>query len=385
MIATIRKTSCIVMVDGQDISSALMPRLINLSITDKAGSSSDTVRIELDDKDGEILLPSEGATISVSLGSDNTGPAVVFRGVVDEVRSSGSRNSGRVLSISGKGFDAQGKPKQPQEKHWDDKPLGDVFGEAAKLGGISDVRVDEELSSIMRPYWAMQGESFIHFGERIAREVGATFKISNDVAVLAKRNGGKSASGKPLAVVAATYGINLIAWEIAPVTGRPRYSKAKARWYDPKSGTWQTEEVEIEDENADAEFLSRYTAADANEAKQTAESRKADSERGKGEGSITIDGTADAQPEGTVTLFGARPGIDGTYRIDAVQHDFSRSSGWVTRIDLKQPQGSAGKDSRKKSNKSRKGKTAKPPPSREGGWTNGGMSSLTGNDDTNVA
>src|SRR5690606_1419994 len=128
MIATIRKTSCIVMVDGQDISSALMPRLINLSITDKAGSSSDTVRIELDDKDGEILLPSEGATISVSLGSDNTGPAVVFRGVVDEVRSSGDRSSGRVLSISGKGFDAQGKPKQPQEKHWDDKPLGDVFG-----------------------------------------------------------------------------------------------------------------------------------------------------------------------------------------------------------------------------------------------------------------
>src|SRR5690606_27920014 len=113
---------------------------------------------ELDDKDGEILLPSEGATISVSLGSDNTGPAVVFRGVVDEVRSSGDRSSGRVLSISGKGFDAQGKPKQPQEKHWDDKPLGDVFGEAAKLGGISGVRVDEELSSIMRPYWAMQGE-----------------------------------------------------------------------------------------------------------------------------------------------------------------------------------------------------------------------------------
>ena len=35
-----------------------------------------------------------------------------FRGVVDEVRSSGSRSAGRVLSISGKGFDAQGKAKQ---------------------------------------------------------------------------------------------------------------------------------------------------------------------------------------------------------------------------------------------------------------------------------
>ncbi|NKC02412.1 hypothetical protein HED55_00425 [Ochrobactrum haematophilum] len=193
-----------------------MPRLLNLNISDKAGASSDTVRIDLDDADGKILLPSEGVSISVSLGTVGKGAGVVFRGVVDEVRSKGSRSEGRVLSISGKGFDAQGKAKQQQEKHWDEKKLGDVFGEAAKLGGIESVRVDEELASIVRPYWAMQSESFIHFGERLAREVGGTFKISNDVAILAKRNGGKSASGKPLAVINAAYGDNLIAWDIAP-------------------------------------------------------------------------------------------------------------------------------------------------------------------------
>jgi phage protein D len=199
----------------------------------------------------------------------------------------------------------------------------------------------------------MQGESFLHFGERIAREIGATFKISNDVAILAKRNGGRSASGQPLAIVQAAYGDNLISWDIAPVTGRPRYSKAKTRYYDKKLGTWKTEDVEIEDDNADAEFTSRYPAGDADEAKRNSESRKADSERGKGEGSITIDGNSDAQPEGTVVLSGSRPGIDGTYRIDTVQHDFSRSTGWVTRLDIKQPHGNAGKDSRKKTNKSR--------------------------------
>ncbi|QVQ35470.1 late control protein (plasmid) [Pseudochrobactrum algeriensis] len=349
MNTTVRKTTCIVMVDGQDISSALLPRLINLSITDKAGVSSDTIRIELDDGVGAILLPSEGAILSVSLGSNDTGAAVVFRGVVDEVRSSGSRSAGRVLSISGKGFDAQGKAKQQQQKHWDGTNLGDVFSEAAKLGGIENVRVDEELKSIIRPYWAMQGESFIHFGERVAREIGATFKISNDVAILAKRNGGRSAGGQQLAVVQAVYGENLISWDIAPVTGRPRYSKARTRWYDKKTGTWKTEEVEIEDEKANAEFTSRYPAGDADEAKRNSESRKADSERGKGEGSITIDGNSEAQPEGTVVLTGARPGIDGTYRTETVQHDFSRNTGWITRIDLKQPSGDAGKDKRKTS------------------------------------
>ena len=386
MNATVRKTTCIVVVDGKDISSSLLPRLTNLSITDKAGSSSDTCRIELDDSDGQILLPSEGAVISISLGSNATGAAVAFRGVVDEVRSTGSRSGGRMLSISGKGFDAQGKAKQQQEKHWDNKKLGDVFGEAAKLAGIDTVRVDDELSSIIRPYWAMQGESFIHFGERVAREVGATFKISNDVAILAKRNGGRSAGGKELAVVHATYGDNLISWDIAPVTGRPRYSKAKTRYYDKKSGTWKTEEVEIEDENADAEFTSRYPAGDKDEAKRNSESRKTDSERGKGDGSITIDGNSDAQPEGSVNLSGARPGIDGTYRIDTVQQDFSRSTGWVTRLDVKQPQGAAGKDSRKKSNKSRKGKRASQPAQTGtgGGWSTG-TPSLTGNPDTQIA
>lgn len=342
----VRRTLCIVRVDGQDVSSAILPRLISLSVTDKAGISSDTVNIELDDTDGLILLPRDGAAIEVLLGSNDEGVALVFAGVVDEVRGAGSRSSGRTLTISGKGFDGKGKAKEPHEKHWDDQTLGTVFAEAAKLGGIDGVRVDPELAQIARPYWAMQGESFIHFGERIAREVGGTFKVVNGVAVLAKRNGGMAAGGAALAAVRATYGQNLLAWDIAPVLGRPRYSKAKVRWYDPKTAEWKTEEVEISDPDAKAEFTARFTAPDQDEAKSNAESKKADSERGKGGGSITIEGTADAQPEGTVILSGARPGIDGTYRIDTVNHDFSRSAGWTTRLDVKQPQGEAGTDGR---------------------------------------
>ena len=367
----VRKAICIVIVDGTDISSALMPRLIDLSVTDKSGSSSDTVSITIDDTDGVVYLPREGVSIEVSLGWQDQGAALVFRGVVDDVKSSGSRSGGRTISISGKGFDAQGKAKQPNEKHWDDKTLSDVFQEAAKLGGINNVKVDEELGKLKRLYWAMQGESFIHFGERIAREVGGTFKISNDTAILAKRNGGKSAGGKSLAVINATYGDNLITWEISPVTGRPRYKKARTRWYDRKTGTWKSEEVEIEDEGAKAQFTSRYPASDADEAKQNSDSRKADSERGKGSGSITINGNSDAQPEGSINLSGARDGIDGTYTIDTVNQSFSRSSGWTTRLDLKEPKGKAGKDSRKKTKKSKKRTSRKKPPAAltpSGGW-----------------
>lgn len=342
----VQRTICIVTVDGQDVSSAILPRLISLSVTDKAGTSSDTVSITLNDEGGNILLPEDGASIEVQLGGEQSGVATVFKGVVDEVRSSGSRSSGMTLTISGKGFDTKGKPKQPQSKHWDDKSLGDVFKEAAQLAGIGDAKVADELASIQRPYWAMQNESFIHWAERIAREVGGTFKVVDDVAILAKRNGGLAAGGGALAPVSAVYGENLISWDISPVLGRPRYKKAKARWYDPKKAEWKVEVVEVEDPDAEAEFYTRFSSADDGEAEKNAESRKVDSEREKGGGSITLNGTADPQPEGTVTLVGARPGIDGTYRIDTVNQEFSRGSGWTTRLDLKQPQGEAGKDNR---------------------------------------
>lgn len=339
------RTICIINVGGINVSSSVLPRLTSLSVTNKAGTVSDTASLEFDDADGAILLPRDGVPLEILLGNDQQGVSSVFRGVVDEVKSAGSRSSGRTLSISAKGVDTKGKPKQPQQKHWDDKPLSSVFSEAAQLAGLS-ARVDPSLGSIQRPYWAMQGESFLHWGERIAREVGGTFKVVDNIAVLARRNGGMAPSGGALAAVSAVYGVNLISWDLAPILGRPRYRKTRMRWYDKKTAEWKVEEVEVDDPDAQAEFTGRYSAYDQGEAKSTAESRKVDSERGKGGGSVTINGNNAAEPEGTCVVVGVRPGVDGIYRIDTVNHDFSRGSGWTTRLDVKQPQGEAGQDGR---------------------------------------
>lgn len=340
------RTICIINIGGTNVSSNVLPRLQTLSVTNKAGTVSDTASLEFDDTGGAILLPSDGVSMEILLGSNEQGIASVFRGVVDEVKSSGSRSSGRALSVSAKGVDTKGKPKQPQEKHWDNQQLGSVFNDAAQRAGIGGARVDPALASIQRPYWAMQGESFLHWGERIAREVGGTFKVVDNTAILALRNGGMAPGGGALAAVTAIHGVNLISWDLAPVLGRPRYRKTRVRWYDPKTAEWKVEEVEVSDPQAQAEFTGRYSAADQGEAQKNADSRKTDSERGKGGGSVTIDGNNAAEPEGTCIVVGARPGIDGIYRIDTVNHDFSRGSGWTTRLDVKQPQGEAGQDGR---------------------------------------
>lgn len=359
-------TSCIVRIDGQDVSSDIAPFLTSLSVTDKDGMSSDTCSIELDDRGGLIFLPRVGVKIEILLGPEGN-VSLVFAGVVDEVKSTGDRQGGRKLTISGKGVDTQGKAKEPKRKHWDGKSVQDVMSDAGKAAGIDSVTVAPALASVTRKYWAMQNESFLHFGERIAREIGGTFKIQNGKAIIAERNGGKSASGADLPTVTARFGDNLISWDLSPSVGRPRYKEVKTRTYDPKSGTWKEQRQQIADADAKATYVDRFPAADEDEAKERAKSHKKDSERGKGGGTITINGSATPQPEGNVILEGARPGIDGTYRIEGVQHDFSRSSGWTTKLDVKQPQGEAGKDNRQ--SKKREGTTtADGPASDRGGF-----------------
>lgn len=343
----IEKTDVIIIINGSNVSGAFDQYLQSISITLKAGGASDSCDITLDDSEGVLVFPEKDAEIEVQMVDGSKPGETVFKGKVDEARSDGSRNSGMTLNISAKGVDTKGKAKEPKRKHWDNKPIKDVLTEAGKAAGFTDVKVAPALASKIRPYWSQQNESFLHFGERIAREIGGTFKIVGKTAILADRNEGQSASGQPLAAVAVTRGDNLISWSISPATGRPRFKKVKARYYDSTKAEWKESEVEIDnDDGAEATLTDRFTAADEGEAKDKATARKKESEREKGGGSITINGNPLLQPECPVILAGTRPGVDGDYKADSVTHSWQRGQGWTSRAELKKPGGSAGKDSR---------------------------------------
>ena len=342
-----KRAICEVWVDGRDISFVLSPVLISLRVSDKAGTTSDTATIDLDDRGGHLILPPQGARLVIRLGFSDEGVAVVFTGVVDEIRSRGGRGGGRVLTISAKGFDTRGKAKAPQQRHFDRKTVREILEAAGRAAGLDDVRVDEAFAGLVRDYEWMDDESFIALGERLAGELGGTFKVAGNRAVLAKRNGGRSPSGAALPTVTAAWGANLIDWDIAPFLGRARYKRTRARWYDQKDARWREVLAEVETEDAEADHTARYSAPGDREALQRAQGDAAESARRGGEGTITIDGNIGAQPEGLCVLTGARPGIDGTYRIDGVEHQYDRR-GFVTTISVKQPQGEAGKDSRAK-------------------------------------
>jgi len=250
------------------------------------------------------------------------------------------------MTISAKSADSKGKAKQPQSRHMDNKTLEEALREAGQDAGITDIRVDQQLRSIRRDWWGLDAESFINFGERIAREVGGTFKIRGNSAVMARRNSGQTAGGQALSSVTAMGGVNLIDWDISPKLGRNTYRETTARFYDRQAGRWRDVRVQVPTEGGQAQSTSRHTAASEDQARGQANNDSAKADRNKGGGSVTINGNVAAKPEGTCIVIGARPGIDGAYRIESVEHSVSASGGFTTKLELKQPQGGAGTDRR---------------------------------------
>ncbi|MDX6806298.1 late control D family protein [Terrihabitans sp. PJ23] len=321
----------------------MRPYLTEISVSDKDGTSSDTAQLTFDDAGGQCLLPKTGARVSVFLQG-----VLAFQGVVDSTPWTMTRGGGRMLQVNAKGFDTRSKVKEGQQWHLDDGTLDDALNKAAKVAGLSGVSVDPELGAIKRDYWTPDGASFMAFAEKLARQHGATFKIRGDQAVFVKRGSGSNGAGAAMPTVQARIPGNVISCSVDPSKGRPRYSKARARWFDRKSASFKTKEIEIEtgDDEVDVSDEVRGTAADEEQAGGFVEGHKSDSEREGGDGTIEMDLTVDAQAEGTLVLSGARPGVDGTYRIVSVTHKATRSSGATTTLEIKQPQGDAGKDSR---------------------------------------
>ena len=328
-----------VTVAGTNITTAILPVLLSLNVSDKVGTHTDSAELEIDDTDARIILPQKGADVVIALGWEGEGMRVVFRGTVDEVKSTDNRGGGRRLMIVAKGMDTTGPAKEGQQRHWDNQSIEQILRDAARHAGIASIEVDPELRGLPRAYFEMRDESFIAMGERLAREVGGNFRIMGDTAILSKRNGDYQAS------VLARWGDNLQSWDIAPQLGRPQFSTVRARWYDMVLAQWETVERAT---GLDVRALHafRFAKPDVAETTQQTDSDATTAARDAGEGTVVIEGDAAAIPDGLCIIAGTRPGVDGAYRIEAVTHTLTRAGGFVTRLDLKQPQQGAGADDR---------------------------------------
>ena len=375
-----REATYSISIDGNLIDSVLAPILISLSIKTDDKGTCDELSLELDDTDGQVELPRMGASVEAEIGWSDTGQVSSFMGSVDEghsggkgkdakssdkagkgdkageggdsgpVHAAGSRSKGRTLTITAKSADMTSKVKGHRSAHMDKAKFGDVARAWGQKAGLSDVKVDASLAAIERPYWYMANESYMAWGDRIRREIGATFKIFGSTAVFVSRTGGMSASGKPLTPITVAWGVNLIEWSAQPILSRPQHSSFGTRWYDPLATTHGDETSSGGSGSIDAKHCHATKAPNKNHAKRQSDANKVEGDREKGGcDGVTIDGEPDAQPGAPCTIVGIRDGVDGTYLIESVTHTLSRHGGFTTKLTLKQPTAGAGVDSRQKS------------------------------------
>ncbi|WP_252061166.1 contractile injection system protein, VgrG/Pvc8 family [Acinetobacter sp. AHP123] len=213
-------------VDGNDISPLVVDRLISLSIKDNRGLVVDSVDIDLDDSDGQLEIPPEGAIIQVWIGWSNTG--LVDKGKY-KVESVTHRGAPDVLSISAFSNDVSEGLKQKRERSFSNKTIQVIFETVGVEYALKTI-VHDTLANRVISYIA-QNESDANLITRIADEHDAIATVKNGHLILLPRGASQTASGLPLPT-AQIFRSDGDGHNYTTGTGTDRITGVKAFYYD---------------------------------------------------------------------------------------------------------------------------------------------------------
>lgn len=213
-------------VDGNDISPLVVDRLISLSIKDNRGLVVNSVDIDLDDSDGQLEIPPEGAIIQVWIGWSNTG--LVNKGKY-KVESVTHRGAPDVLSISAFSNDVSEGLKQKRERSFSNKTIQVIFETVGAEYALKTI-VHNTLANRLISYIA-QNESDANLITRIADEYDAIATVKNGHLILLPRGTSQTVSGLPLptAQIIRSDGDG---HNYTTGTGTDRITGVKAYYYD---------------------------------------------------------------------------------------------------------------------------------------------------------
>jgi hypothetical protein len=331
------------MVSISGLSANANDRIIAVEVRDEEGRQSDSVDITLDDRDQAIGLPSEGQTISVSIGYVETG--LVFMGSykIDSVKASAPPYE---IKVSAKSIDLLKKGKHKQYKAYENKKLGEIIQDQAKIIGAQAV-ISPGLANELVEYIAMQDESALHFVTRLADMYDANANVKDGRLVFTERGTLTSGSGLSLGTVTVLgpngggitgFGMlpgNVIDFDCDIVT-RPQVKQGvKKGWDKDKAEEWRESVLSLI--GPEAEQTARYQTAERARAKREAQGKARSLKRNKGQLSLTVVGDPTIRAESPLLVQGLRAGVDGMWRVKSATHTFSGGAAYVTKIEAEKP------------------------------------------------
>lgn len=184
-------------IEGKDVTAVLDARLMSLTLTDNRGFEADQLDLELDDADGQIVLPRRGAVIQLALGWK--GQPLFPKGAftVDEIEHSGSPDR---LTILARSADFRETFNTRREKSWHQTSVGDVVKEIAARHNLK-MALGKDLTDKALDHMDQTNESDASFLMKLARQYGAIASVKDGNLLFIRQGQGRTASGKPLPVI----------------------------------------------------------------------------------------------------------------------------------------------------------------------------------------
>ncbi|GMM59973.1 contractile injection system protein, VgrG/Pvc8 family [Novosphingobium pituita] len=320
-----------VTLEDTDLTERMRPRLVSLTISEKRGDEADQLDIVLDDADGLLAIPPEGARLLVMLGwkqGRDVAPGLVHKGSfkVDEVNHSGPPDQ---IRIRARAADFTSAIRNRREQSWANTTLGTVLQDIAGRNALS-LRIAPDLAAIALPALHQSRESDTAFLRRLGRENDAVATIKTGTLIFARKGAGTTSTGQPLPTLALTRRSgDGHSWQRQTRDGQ---AGVTAHWHDRKAARHRA----VTMGKAEGAKTLRKTYPDEASARRAATAEHTRLKRAP----ATLDmrlalGRPDAIPEARVTLTGFKPEIDATpWLITEVTHRLDNADGFITELKM---------------------------------------------------
>lgn len=336
-----------VLVDGQDISAAIRPRLISLNISDNRGFEVDTIELSLDDTDGKLALPRRGALLQALIGWQ--GSALVDKGTytIDEIEHGGAPD---VLTIRGKSADLRGDMNKLRERSWRDETIDSLVSQLAARYDLTP-SVGASFKGQLIDHIDQTNESDLAFLTRLADQWDAIATVKSGRLLFIKAGQATTASGQPLPAVSLTrqdgdqhrfsvadrnaYTGVVAYWQDTQGAQKKQIAvKRKQREQEPGIKVDKEQRELLVGDSDNVKYL-RHVYANEGNAKRAARAEWERLQRGIAEFSINLGiGRPELYPEQPASVSGFKPDIDSApWLLTQVVHELS-NSGYTNSLQL---------------------------------------------------
>ncbi len=319
-----------VVVDGIDVTARFAPMLVSLSLSERDGEEADQLQIVLDDSQGIVAIPPEGAELQVWLGWErgtDVEAGLVFKGSfkADEAGWSGPPDR---ITLTARSADLAETFRKRQNRVWKNTTLAAIVEAIAGDHGLI-ARCHPDLAAKPVPVAEQAGKSAMQFLRDLARRHDATATTKAGTLIFAPKGTATTPTGAQIPTLLLTrQRCSSTEWRRA--AREKAQDGAEAQWHDPAEGKRKTATTG----GSNPKRLKKTYGTEA-DAKAAADAETARLKRAAATLSASLAwGDPRLSPGVKVTALGFKAEIDATKWLIASAEHTMDASGLRTRIEM---------------------------------------------------